>query len=102
MIALFILILNIVKCFVGVSLRIVGGQEVHKNPGFVVELLKKEHGNYTFFCGGTLYKERYVVTAAHCVMGNKQENIKQIKARVNGFYTKVDDTNVKSLSELVI
>jgi hypothetical protein len=50
--------------------RIVGGTRADSdsNP-FQVALLDKYRagGNYyKFFCGGTLYKQIYVVTAAHC------------------------------------
>lgn len=50
-----------------VETRISGGNPTTINRNKYVVSLRRTDG--TFFCGGSLVKNRYVVTAAHCVKG---------------------------------
>lgn len=54
---------------------IIGGNEV--NPPFKYPLMTAVYFNNTFTCGGTLYKENVVITAAHCTQG--QSNLYTVK-----------------------
>lgn len=63
------------KCTCGVSLvtsRIVGGVVADINEFPWMAML---HYRGTFYCGGTLISDRYVLTAAHCVLNFKPSQI---------------------------
>ena len=48
--------------------RIVGGVETAPNEfPFQISLQGRGFvGGYSFFCGGTVYNENWIITAAHC------------------------------------
>src|SRR5215510_15888462 len=53
--------------------RIVGGEQVVDPkawPWQVALFQKTASGSYRFFCGGSLIAQRWVLTAAHCLVGN--------------------------------
>ncbi|EDV99246.1 transmembrane protease serine 9 [Drosophila grimshawi] len=63
------------NCFCGTpnANRIVGGQQVRFNKyPWTAQLVKGRHYP-RLFCGGSLINDRYVLTAGHCVHGNKDQ-----------------------------
>ncbi|XP_049283469.1 CLIP domain-containing serine protease 14D-like isoform X4 [Anopheles funestus] len=58
------------NCGMQMTDRIVGGQvaKIDEFPWTALIEFKRYDGSFGFHCGGTLINERYVVTAAHCVM----------------------------------
>ncbi|KAM7356231.1 seminase-like [Cochliomyia hominivorax] len=53
--------------------RVVGGRETSINNVKYMVSLRDRNGEY--FCGGTLVKSRYVITAAHCVKEMRARDI---------------------------
>ena len=54
------------------DLQIVGGTEVTANEfPFIITLQKKRSNSddYYHLCGGSIYNEKFIITAAHCVPG---------------------------------
>lgn len=62
------------------STRIVGGTEAPINSWPWQAMLRSTSPDYQF-CGGTLVRREWVVTAAHCVEGN--DNTKLYVRQVN-------------------
>ncbi|XP_049283477.1 CLIP domain-containing serine protease 14D-like isoform X2 [Anopheles funestus] len=58
------------NCGMQMTDRIVGGRiaKIDEFPWTALIEFRKGDGSFDFHCGGTLINERYVVTAAHCVM----------------------------------
>ena len=88
-------IYNIILLLVGLSLcspafAIVGG-EPSKGWPFMVAVLdtKKQDGLDAQFCGGSLISGRWIVTAAHCVEGQKPD---QLQVLLGSRYLKEGNT----------
>ncbi|XP_012155514.2 trypsin-1 [Ceratitis capitata] len=69
--------------------RIVGGTAVRSNKyPWTAQLLTKGF----LFCGGALINDRYVLTAAHCVMGQRASSISVRVLQINRATTKTGIT----------
>ncbi len=66
------------SCNTQVGTQVVGGQTVQcKQYPFVVAILDLDYGDKPFwqqFCGGSLIDKTHVLTAAHCVTGQKKHH----------------------------
>uniref|UniRef100_A0A2C9GWT4 CLIP domain-containing serine protease n=1 Tax=Anopheles funestus TaxID=62324 RepID=A0A2C9GWT4_ANOFN len=58
------------NCGMQMTARIVGGQvaNIDEFPWTALIEFRKGDGSFDFHCGGTLINERYIVTAAHCIV----------------------------------
>ncbi|XP_037772834.1 LOW QUALITY PROTEIN: venom protease-like [Penaeus monodon] len=60
------------ECGVANDVRIIGGQEIsppNRYP-WLVGMLRPTVYNNEFFCGGSIINQNYVLTAAHCLLGD--------------------------------
>lgn len=79
-----------------VKYRIIGGSTTTINKQKYIVSLRRRNGQ--FFCGGSLVRSRYVVTAAHCVKGLRSRNV-----YVHGGATYLRQTGIKrSVSKIII
>jgi len=69
------------------DLQIVGGTEVTANEfPFLISLQKKISGSdtdYYHLCGGSIYSERFIITAAHCVPGATASDLRIVAGEHN-------------------
>uniref|UniRef100_A0A182QL12 CLIP domain-containing serine protease n=1 Tax=Anopheles farauti TaxID=69004 RepID=A0A182QL12_9DIPT len=70
------------RCGIQVSDRIFGGNltQVDEFPWTALIQYDEGDGNFNFYCGGSLINERYVVTAAHCLIGiNRRWKVHRVR-----------------------
>ncbi|GGM69119.1 serine protease [Longimycelium tulufanense] len=80
----------------GVEPYIVGGHNASQNYSFMVSL--QDAGRGSHFCGGSLIKSNWVVTAAHCVEGTSPG---EVQARV-GSTDRISGGTVAPASRIVL
>lgn len=67
-----------------VSNRITGGEEAGllQHPWSVLLINEKRRGRPALFCGGALINTKYVLTAAHCIYEERENELNRISVRL--------------------
>ncbi len=69
---------------INVKPKIVGGEEVQQIYPWMASLQSLlPNGTYQHFCGGSLIHEKWILTAAHCVLGVNPEQLRVVLGTLN-------------------
>lgn len=82
----------------GVQTRIVGGTESTSGEWPWMVLLSTSNSTSNFFCGGSLISERWVLTAAHCVLNSPGA----IYAFVGEYSKSTNDISANKISTIIV
>ncbi|VVD00073.1 unnamed protein product [Leptidea sinapis] len=66
---------NTCNCGIQNTRRIVGGQDAGPNEFPMMAGLVEYEGQASLICGGVIISNRYVLTAAHCLLGRNYNNL---------------------------
>lgn len=69
---------------------VVNGWEASESFPWHVSIYVLQGNDYRFWCGATLITEAVVLTAAHCVWGNKMDSIRLVMGTTETYYNDSD------------
>uniref|UniRef100_A0A2C9GLQ9 CLIP domain-containing serine protease n=2 Tax=Anopheles arabiensis TaxID=7173 RepID=A0A2C9GLQ9_ANOAR len=81
------------ECGVSIGMRIYGGQnaDIDEFPWLALLQYENRKGERKYSCGGSLINRRYVLTAAHCVIGEvERKEGKLVSVRLGEYNTKTE------------
>lgn len=87
----------VVKSKTGEETRIIGGEEAPHNawPWFAILMVqRRKSGKFSPECGATLIADRFIVTAAHCVLEQGKRQITKSRIRV-----RLGESNLKKQND---
>ncbi|XP_055697810.1 CLIP domain-containing serine protease B10-like [Phlebotomus papatasi] len=73
--------------------RIIGGtvSNIKESPWMALLEYERKNGTWIHACGGFLISNRYIITAAHCVVGEKLDKLgKLVNIRIREYNTSTD------------
>lgn len=92
------------ECGVSIGMRIYGGEnaDIDEFPWLAMLEFENFRGERKFSCGGSLINSRYVLTAAHCVVGEvEQKEGTLISVRLGEYDTSTDIDCIEQDSEKI-
>ncbi|XP_042858270.1 venom protease-like [Penaeus japonicus] len=93
------------RCGLVTGSRIIGGKEIfpyNKYPWLIGILRPKKYGN-EFFCGGSIINKNYVLTAAHCLLGDDDLPLpaKEFQVGIADHNFNSEDDNIQGVTRAV-